>query len=321
MAQDRPAPAAKPSPLRAGIIVADNFLPAELAQAMRQDIEAHFASPSAHRADTHQVWNYWFVPELYTYLRTSPEKVIARERVDAFMRRLTGWCLTSLGMGVVAQPYLSLYVAGCRQGWHNDSGNGRFAFVYSLTRDDRRTTGGETLILREGDPFRANLTRATAGSGLYEAIEARFNRLVVFDDRLPHAVERVDGAMDPVEGRLVLHGHVSEGNIAVAGSLRPEQVAEPLVTALRAFSGEASARLALYHGPLALRISIRATGIVERCDALLDRVIHRDPGHADWEPLLAELIAGIGSVKFPPADGETIVIQPIVFGPPLRREP
>jgi len=51
-----PAPAA----------VFDDFLPKDLAEAMRADIDAHFAKPEAHRPDTHQVWNYWFVPESYT---------------------------------------------------------------------------------------------------------------------------------------------------------------------------------------------------------------------------------------------------------------
>jgi hypothetical protein len=44
--------------LRAPVFVVDDFLRAELAVAMREDINAHFAEPAAHRPDTHQVWNY-----------------------------------------------------------------------------------------------------------------------------------------------------------------------------------------------------------------------------------------------------------------------
>ena len=72
----------------APILLVDEFLPPELAVAMREDIDAHFAEPGAHRPDIHQVWNYWFVPEHYTYLRTTPEKVIHRERVDSFVEAL-----------------------------------------------------------------------------------------------------------------------------------------------------------------------------------------------------------------------------------------
>jgi len=306
------------STVRAAVIVTDDFLELELAQAMRHDIDAHFSDPNAHRADTHQVWNYWFVPEQYTYLRTSPEKVISRARVEAFMNSLGRWSLTTLGMGAVTWPYLSLYISGCRQGWHNDSTNGRFGFVYSLTKNERRTSGGETLILREGDPFRAHLGTPAAGHALHDAVEPRFNRLVVFDDRLPHAVEPIAGVMDPAEGRFVLHGHLSEANTAVAGALRPETVVEPLATALRSFQHEASAQLALYHGPLVLRMRVAATGAVANCEVLLDRVIHRDPGHTEWEPLLARLVDRMRRVKFPSADGETTVIQPVLFGGSLR---
>jgi hypothetical protein len=304
-------------PLRSHVLVADGFLPAELAEAMRQDIEAHFADPLFHQAETHQVWNYWFVPELYTYLRTTPEKVINPDRVDAFLQRLRGWALGVLGMAAVTPPYLSLYIAGCRQGWHNDAANGRFGYVYSLTRNERHPTGGETLVMHEGDLFRDNMVRPAAGSGLYDAIEPRFNRLVVFDDRLLHAVERVGGVMDPVEGRIVLHGHISEAGIAVAGALPPDAVAQPIATALNGFAADAAARAASYHGPLAVRLTIDPTGAVAGCTLLLDRVIHPDRGHTEWEPLRDQLLERLRHLKFPTAEGETSVIQPIVFGAPL----
>jgi Rps23 Pro-64 3,4-dihydroxylase Tpa1-like proline 4-hydroxylase len=297
---------------RAPILVIDNFLNGELAAAMREDIEAHFVAPGTHRAETHQVWNYWFVPELYTYLRTSPEKIIRRDRIDGFVAALQAWSTLTLGMGNVTWPYLSLYVSGCRQGLHNDATNGRFAFVYSLTRDQRRTIGGETLVFHEGDPFRSRLTEASAGRGFYDAIEPKFNRLIVFDDRLPHAVERIEGSMDPVEGRFVLHGHLSESG-TITGALPAAVVEEAVIELLRDFGARNSARIALYQGPLALRFIISPGGAVESCDILVDRVIHADPGHAEWEPLLADLVSRFKALKFPPAAGETTVTQPLAF--------
>ena len=188
------------------LIVTDGFLPAELALQMRRAIDEHFANPQSHRPETHQVWNYWFVPELYTYLRASPERVIGQEGAAAFYEALRRWSIATLGMANVTWPYLSLCVPGCRQGWRNDSLNGRFGFVYSLTRDLRRTLGGETLVRREADSFRGNLTQPQAGRGFYETVEPRFNRLLIFDDRLPHAVERIEGAMDPDEAALCCTG-------------------------------------------------------------------------------------------------------------------
>lgn len=302
----------------APLIVVDDFLPPDVAAAMRQDIETHFANPEEHRPETHQVWNYWFVPDSYTYLRTRPEKIIARERVEAFHNELREWAIVTLGMATVTWPYLSLYVDGCRQGWHNDSVNGRFGFVYSLTRDDRRTIGGETLIRHEIDPFRAHFARAGAGRDFHDAIEPRFNRLLVFDDRLPHSVERVDGSMNPVEGRLVLHGHLSEGGTIVEGALSAEAIIAPLFELLRQFRDELSAEAALYHGPLMLRMTIDAAGGVANCAAIVDRILHADPGHVEWEPLRERLIDQFRRLKFPAAGGETTVIQPLLFGPPIR---
>lgn len=303
--------------LSSGVLVVDNFLSIELAETMRKDIDAHFDNPQKHSVATHQIWNYWFVPELYTYLRTSPEKIIRGESLEDFMRTLRRWSLVTLGMANVTSPYLSLYVPGCGQGWHNDAIGGRFAFVYSLTRDERHTTGGETLIMREGDPVRSNMTQPAAGRSFYEAVVPRFNRLVVFDDRLPHAVARVDGVMDPVEGRLVLHGHMSEAGMAVAGALPPKRVNELIVAALRTFATQATARVGLYHGPLVLRLSIDQAGAVESCDIMLDRVIHLDHGHVEWEPLRTQVVRLLCKLRFPPAAGETTVIYPIVFGGPL----
>jgi len=296
------------------LIVVDGFLPTEIALQLRRAIDEHFANPQTHRAETHQVWNYWFVPDLYTYLRASPERVLGQEWAALFYEALRRWSIATLGMANVSWPYLSLYVPGCRQGWHNDSLNGRFGFVYSLTRDVRRTIGGETLIRRETDSFRGNLTQPQAGRGFYETIEPRFNRLLLFDDRLPHAVERIEGAMDPVEGRFVLHGHVSEGGRIVDGAPPAIAVAGPIADALRGFREKTAAAAGLYHGPLVLRLRIDPAGSVADCAALLDRVLHPDPGHADWERVCERLLDHFRSIKFSPAAGETMVAQPIAFG-------
>jgi len=301
----------------APLIVVDGFLPAELASELRRDIETHFAKPEEHRSETHQVWNYWFVPESYTYLRTAPEKVIERARIEAFHNALRNWSIATLGMAKVTWPYLSLYVNGCRQNWHNDSVNGRFGFVYSLTRDERRTIGGETLVRKEIDPFRAHLAKAGAGREFYQVIEPRFNRLVIFDDRLPHSVERVDGSMDPVEGRFVLHGHLSEGGTIIGGALSEDTIAAPLLEVLGQIRKELSAEVALYNGPLILRLTIAAGGAVAACQVMVDRVLHPDPGHVEWDWLRAKLVERFEGLRFPPADGETVLIQPLLFGGPV----
>lgn len=75
---------------------------------MRKDIDAHFRTPYGHSLDTHEVWNYWFVPRLYTYFRTSPPKIIAAPRAQQFMDALRSWSCKTLGMAGIMGPHLSL---------------------------------------------------------------------------------------------------------------------------------------------------------------------------------------------------------------------
>ncbi len=212
--------------VRERFLVVDDFLPEGQGRAMRADIDAHFSNPHLHGPATHQVWNYWHVPGSYTYLRTSPEKIISLDRVTQFVEALRHWAAANLGLAGVTWPFLSLYVPGCNQGLHNDSANGRLGYVYSLTRDDRRTIGGETVLVHDRDLFRSSLEAAAAGTDLFDLVAPRFNRLTLFDDRIPHAVQRVDGSMDPVEGRFVMHGHISEAGVVAQGALAPAAIQE-----------------------------------------------------------------------------------------------
>ena len=62
-------------PFRAPHAFVDSFLSEALARDMRAAIDRHFADPYKQNAE-HQVWNYWYVPEMYTFLRTSADKVM-----------------------------------------------------------------------------------------------------------------------------------------------------------------------------------------------------------------------------------------------------
>lgn len=312
--EPRPAPpaAAVPPPLREPFTLVDSFLPEADAAAMRACIDAHFSEPGRHQPATHQVWNYWYVPGLYTYLRTGPERIMPQALIAAFHTRLARWAHERLGLGHVTWPYLSLYVDGCAQGIHNDSTNGRFGFVYSLTRDDRHSRGGQTIVFKEGDPFRGRLTRADGGLGLYDLIEPVFNRLVIFDDRMPHGVQRIEGSMDPLDGRFVLHGHISEGDAVFDGPVPPDAVRAAVAPALEAAIDAHAAQEDSHHGPLVVRIEVEADGRVAAVHILVDRVARRDGG--DARPLVEALIANLAALRLPPARSGSIVTLPILVG-------
>ncbi len=294
--------------LRERFVVVDEFLSDEFAQSMRADIDAHFSDPTRHEPATHQVWNYWHVPGSYTYLRTTPEKVIDAGKVTTFVDALSKWSAQNLGLAGITWPYLSLYVPGCLQGLHNDSVNGRLGFVYSLTRDARRTVGGQTMLVHDRDLFRTSLDRAAAGTDLFDLVEPRFNRLTLFDDRIPHAVQRVDGSMDPLEGRFVLHGHISEAGVVVEGALAPNVVQAAIDGAMAGIRRGAGGAV---QGPLVLSIEIAPSGEVVGQRAILDRLA--TSGSADVDALRAQVAAAIEQLRFPAAPDQTRANIPIIF--------
>lgn len=294
--------------VRERFVVVDDFLPEEDGLSMRADIEDHFSNPGQHTPPVHQVWNYWHVPGSYTYLRTSPEKVIAREKVERFVERLREWSARNLGFAAVTWPYLSLYVPGCVQGLHNDSTNGRLGFVYSLTPNARQTIGGETVLVQDRDLFRSNLNTAAAGTGLYDLVPPQFNRLILFDDRIPHAVQRVDGSMDPLEGRIVLHGHISEAGVVAEGGLPGDVIQATINQAL----GEVREFVdSTVKGPLVFQLEIGAAGEVDASRILFDRLASSDGG--DLDVLRSEIAERIGAVQFPSGSATTVANVPLIF--------
>ena len=301
-----------PSTFSAPYMILDDFLPRDEAVAMRRQINGHFAEPHRHTADRHQIWNYWHVPGLYTYLRTKPEKVIEQALVARFVQALTIWSEYMLGLGHVTWPYLSLYVDGCEQKLHNDSVNGRFGFVYSLTWDERKTMGGETIVLKEGDLFRANMGRASAGEGLLDLIEPKFNRLTLFDDRMPHGVQRIEGSMNPVEGRFVLHGHISESGPTADGPLDAAEIARTVHDALAPLLSDVQRMAVFHHGPLVLRLGIAPDGNVSQIDRLVDRVARADGNSAGV--VVGQAIRIIRDLRFPEAPAATEATVPLLFG-------
>ena len=303
-------------PFREPALVVDDFLPTEVALEMRRKVEQHFRDPYTHKPQSHMTWNYWFVPDMYTYLRTELKAILGRDLAENFHAALTQWSIGKLGLSHVTPPTMSLYVDGCRQGVHNDTGNGRFGFVYSLTKDDRRTSGGETLIWREQDYYGEALHRRQAGQNFYQVVEPRFNRLVLFDDRLPHAVQVVEGVMDPCEGRVVLHGHIYEGELLIEGGRNVEEFRRVVEQEVERFSASLGESLMLFHGPVVLRLAVDATGTVASLEVALDRLKRLAGEGPPADEVLRNLVLTMKQLRFPAGAGERLVnvTVPLGFG-------
>jgi hypothetical protein len=202
------------------LVVVDRFAPES--RALRSTFDERFAEPRSTRSDRF-VWDWWHVPGQYTALRTPAWTYFPRKIYESFHRRLVAWGRETLGCHDISPPWLSLYIEGCRQELHGDLPHGPFAFVYSLTNwTKRKFAGGETLLLRDEvldfwQDFRS--VRAVEEHELLRAIEPRFDRLTVFDPRIPHGVRTVTGTRDPREGRLVIHGWFVQPRPFIRGPL------------------------------------------------------------------------------------------------------
>lgn len=252
------------------LLVVDKF--AAEAGDLREHFDSRFADPRRATADRF-VWDLWNVPGQYTALRTPAWEYFPKKTYEAFHQRLVWWGRRTLGCHDVSPPWLSCYVNGCEQRLHGDLPHGPVAFVFSLTNWATRTfRGGQTLLVRDEvlDFWRGFVSaRAVEEPEVLDEVPARFNRLVAFDPRLPHGVRRVDGSMDPTEGRLVIHGWFVQPRPFIEGPLPEKALSFAIEAVTAAIAPELEAGLPLA-GLLSLGFQVTAAGKVAQLKTLAD---------------------------------------------------
>jgi hypothetical protein len=280
------------------------------AEELRASFDRHFSDPYSENVHLREVWEYWFVPEMYTLLRADPKRVLDLGLLDRFYRDLQAFAIKHLGLAQVSPPQLSFYVNGCGQNLHNDAENGRWAYVYSLTRwDDRRFTGGETQIFHDRDYWEtARVATAQAGNSFYSLVPAKFNQLLVFDDRIIHGVHRLQGTMVPADGRIVLNGHITEGGFSVQGALCGEQVASTL--AATALTGWIAEYRGTHDGMASVRLLVRDDGAIDRVLVLTQRIRAVRQNACAPNLIMDRIIERLQKIQFPPAAGPSKVTIP-----------
>jgi hypothetical protein len=288
----------------------------EDAEAMREAIDMCFKDAYARRIS----WHYFCDPLKYTYLRTTPQEVIPKPIFESFMQRLRLWCTENLGLMPVGLPNLHLMVNGCRLGFHSDFHNGTWGYVYSLTRwEERRFSGGETLLLRDGVP--SYKKHHVHGEVLYELIPANFNQLLVFDDRIVHATPTIEGSMDPMDGRIALVGHIRATSPLVTGSIQGTEARRVVLQAL-SLLGDRIRTYKDVQGTVTYRLAIVATGAVESVTVLTDNVItpFTGYGHSDAVASVKSIIQhALAGLRFSAAAGNSTLIVPVLIPfPDLR---
>jgi len=282
---------------------------------LRRHFESRFKNPHEANADRF-VWDYWHVPDQYTVLRTPAYHFFPPKIYHGFHEQLVKWGRENLGCHDVSPPWLSLYIDGCRQEFHADLPHGPWAFVYSLTPwKGRKFTGGETVLVKDSMlRFWENmdLFRGLEQEDILQFIEPKFDRLTVFDPRVPHGVRRVEGVFEPREGRLVIHGWFVQPRPFLEGPLSRRSF-QKMIDSLLEGMGSRLPAIDLM-GILSVRFKVSATGRIGEVQFLSNTLISgHGPQGKDVSDLLEFLSDFLREYRFPAASGASWITLPLTF--------
>lgn len=243
----------------------DNFYPK--ANELRRIFDRRFANPLDSQAQRF-VWDFWHVPNEYTHLRTPAYHYFPKKIYEPFHRYLVQWGRENLGCHDISPPWLSNYIAGCKQEPHQDVPHGPLAFVFSLTNwEKRKFRGGETFLKNPK-----------------VEIAPRFNRLTLFNPSVLHGVKEVRGTMDPREGRLVVHGWFVNPRPFWVGPMSVRDAQEGLDQGL---SQIPFTKLGIGAGYASFRLKIGKSGKISAVEPLF-AAFAKDREHEKLLPYLAE---------------------------------
>jgi hypothetical protein len=259
------------------------------------------------------VWDYWHVPEQYTYIRTFADEFFPRDLFDRFLDRLMKWGREQLGCTGIVPPWLSYYIDRCGQDLHADVPHGPWAFVFSLTNWDERTwSGGETFLLSEDTLafWRTyNDRHVSELESFVELVESPFNRLTVFDPRIPHGVRRVYGTQEPLDSRIAVHGWFCDPGLVLSEAAEPERrvfeaTLAMLLLSLREVKG--------VDGLAAARVDLAADGSVARTRLVSSSLVSTNGGDAaaEVEQAMIDFLAGS---RFPALGEEAWAVVPVAL--------
>lgn len=279
-----------------------------------EELRAHFdarVAPTREARSDRFVWDYWHIPDQYTYFRTLAPNIIPPSLVATFCSRLREWGWANLGTEEVTLPWLSFYVDGCRQELHSDVTQGTWSYVYSLTRwdDNRRFTGGETLVgssrlLNYWEGFEPS--RSTESRHLVERIPALFDQLCVFDSRLPHGVATVVGTRDPLHSRLALHGWFRRPELSIRGSLKMDQV-KPVIDATSTRVRQSRPASESLIGEATWRLTVEPDGRVADVSVVVHNLVALGSTGGDVERRLEREEKILRQLSFGAAPGPSVI--------------
>ena len=293
-------------------IVRKNFYPDFLK--LRQEFVENFKNSKT----THQkrfVWDFWYDEDQYHLIRTPAFYYFSKKRYQNFHSYLVQWGRENLGCHDISPPWLSYYVDGCFQKLHSDVPHGPWAFVYSLTPNNKNFIGGETLILKDStlnywQNFKQHQTNEY--HSFVDIIPSMMNQLVLFDPRFPHGVTEVKGNRDPLQSRLVIHGWFVNPRPYVVGGLSTAQVQKSIETVFFELN-QVLEQIDLLDGALSLRLKINTQGNVEDYKILTNTLISLVHKPEDGFYLQKELKKLFLKTQFVKAKKSSQITIPLMF--------
>jgi hypothetical protein len=294
------------------LITVDSF--SKSAKTLRKEFESRFSDTSLN--SNRFIWDYWHVPKQYTLLRTPAYTFFDKKTYSDLHNQIVWWGRRNLGCHDVSPTWLSCYVDGCGQGFHADVPHGPWAFVFSLTKwDQRKFTGGQTQLL---NPSVLNywqefdLAGGVQEDELFELVDPEFNRLVVFDPRIPHAVKKVSGVSDVREGRLVIHGWFANPRPFIEGSLNTKEL-QGLINVLTHDLQNTFKDSISLHGVLSLGFKVSAEGRISGVRALSNSLKATTPNSDEIQRLYISIAEVFGNYKFKKQKAQSRVTLPLIF--------
>lgn len=295
------------------VMTIDDF--SSRAEKLKNHFQDMFKNPLQATEERFQ-WDYWHLPGQYTVVRTPADRFFSEALFDDFKSELEDWGLKNLGCGEISPTWLSYYVEGCEQLFHADNPHGPWAFVFSLTDwVNRKFSGGETKLLSENvlnywQDF--DSSKGFEEETLLQRVEPLFNRLTVFDPRVPHGVETVRGEKDPRQARIVMHGWFLEPVPVLTGGLEGEELGEILGEAIHPVLDEIESQGA-FNGYVALKLSISELGEVTGGSVIQNTLRSVQFSEITCEDVALKLQGALKATQFPNAKASSELILPLVF--------
>ena len=267
------------------------------------------------------VWQYWHIPGRYTHLRTPAVPYFSPKELQPWLQTLSQIAQADFGCAEISPPWLSLYTDGCYQNWHADVPHGPWAYVFSLTKDPKKFQGGRTQILKPStldfwNQF-GSVNSDCHSEDLLQSISLSLGELLIFDARLPHAVEILRGVSSPVEGRIVLHGWLTQPRPFIEGAISLRQALKCVDPILQEWLSTRASLVSQWHGVLTLRLHFSQTGTCMAeiiSSSVIDLSKRSYLGFVNSRDLKA-IVLDLGKVKVPQRDSASQLTLPLVFGP------